>query len=49
MLRLLVLLIFAALLSGCAGTLPLCDGTDRRPINTPARADAVHVSCANTA
>jgi hypothetical protein len=47
--RLLTALAFASVLSGCASALPTCDGDDRRPINTPARAEVTYQSCGNTA
>jgi len=50
MLKLLLFLAFASALTGCASTaLPICDGTDRRPINTPVSTDVVYPSCGVTA
>lgn len=48
--RLLILLALASALSGCASTtLRTCDGTDRRPINAPVRADILYPSCGTAA
>ena len=48
--KILILLALASILSGCVSTtLPSCDGKDRRPINTPARADVFHPSCGTAA
>jgi hypothetical protein len=47
--RLLILLAMASTLAGCASTLQVCDGKDRRPINTPARAEMVYPSCGTAA
>ena len=48
--RILILLALTSVLSGCASTiLPTCDGKDRRPINTPARADVLYPSCGTAA
>lgn len=48
--RLLILLVLGSSLTGCASTtLPTCDGKDRRPINTPARADVLYPSCGTAA
>jgi hypothetical protein len=48
--KLLILLALASTLAGCASTtLPTCDGKDRRPINTPARADVFYPSCGTAA
>lgn len=44
--RLLILLALTSALAGCASTtLPNCDGENRRPINAPARADVLYLSC----
>jgi uncharacterized protein YceK len=43
--KLMTLLALASVLSGCASTLPTCDGKDRRPINVPARVEVPHPSC----
>lgn len=48
--KILILLALASILSGCVSTtLPSCDGKDRRPVNTPARADVFHPSCGTAA
>jgi uncharacterized protein YceK len=47
--RLLILLVMASILAGCASTTRVCDGKDRRPINTPARAEVVYPSCGTAA
>ena len=47
--RLLILLAMAGVLGGCANTLRVCDGEDRRPINAPVRASVVFPSCGTTA
>lgn len=47
--RLLILLAMASTLAGCASTLRVCDGEDRRPINAPTRADVNHPACGTTA
>lgn len=47
--RLLILLAMAGTLAGCASTLPVCDGSDRRPINIPAQADVTYPSCGTAA
>lgn len=44
--KLLILLAMASVLGGCANApLPACDGSDRRPINVPASAQADYPSC----
>jgi len=43
--RILIALVAASMLAGCAGTPPTCDGEDRRPINAPAKAEARYPSC----
>lgn len=43
--RLLIVLALASILTGCAGTTPTCDGKDRRPINSPAKAEVNYPSC----
>lgn len=43
--KLILLVAVSAALAGCAATLPTCDGSHRRPINTPVQAGAVHPSC----
>ena len=43
--KLILLAVISAVLGGCAARLPTCDGTDRRPINVPAQAGAIHPSC----
>jgi uncharacterized protein YceK len=45
MYNLLILLVVASVLAGCASTLPTCDGKDRRPINAPVRAQVDYPSC----
>lgn len=47
--RLLILLAMAGSLAGCASTFHICDGKDRRPINTPAQAEVAHPSCGTAA
>jgi hypothetical protein len=48
--KLLIPLALVSVLTGCASTtLPTCDGTDRRPINAPARADILYPSCGTAA
>lgn len=47
--RLLILLALVGTLGGCANTPRVCDGEDRRPINTPVRAEVVFPSCGTTA
>jgi uncharacterized protein YceK len=44
-----MLLAIAATVAGCASTLPSCDGKNRRPVNTPARAEVFYPSCGATA
>jgi hypothetical protein len=44
--KLLILLVAASVLGGCASApLPGCDGNDRRPINVPASVQAGYPSC----
>lgn len=43
--KLLIVLALASILAGCAGTTPICDGEDRRPINAPAKAEVKYPSC----
>lgn len=43
--KILIMLAAAGALVGCAGSLPTCDGEDRRPINAPAKAEVVYPSC----
>jgi hypothetical protein len=44
--KLLILLVTAGALGGCAtASLPGCDGSDRRPINVPTRAQIGYPSC----
>jgi uncharacterized protein YceK len=43
--KILTLLALASTLSGCASTLPTCDGKDRRPINVPVHAEIQYPSC----
>jgi uncharacterized protein YceK len=47
--RLLILLVMTSILAGCASTLRICDGEDRRPINVPDRAEVAYPSCNTTA
>lgn len=47
--RALILLALASALTGCASTIPICDGKDRRPINAPAHVGAFHQSCGTAA
>lgn len=48
--RILILLALTTALGGCvSATLSTCDGKDRRPINTPARADVFRASCGTAA
>lgn len=47
--KLLLALAIAVVVTGCAGTLPTCDGKHRRPINVPDRAEAFHPSCGTAA
>jgi uncharacterized protein YceK len=43
--KLLILLVIASALAGCASTLPTCDGKNRRPINVPDQAHIQYPSC----
>jgi len=43
--KLILLVVVAAVLAGCAATMSTCDGSHRRPINAPVQAGAVHPSC----
>lgn len=47
--KLIALLAMASILAGCASTLPICDGKERRPINVPVHAGAHYLSCGSTA
>ena len=47
--RLLIVLAMAGSLAGCANTVRVCDGKDRRPINTPAQAEVAYPSCGTAA
>ncbi len=41
----LMVLAILILLTGCASSLPTCDGKDRRPINGVASDEVFHASC----
>lgn len=43
--KILIMLAAVCALTACAGSLPTCDGEDRRPINAPAKAEVVYPSC----
>jgi len=43
--RFFFVLALTSVLAGCAGTTPICDGEDRRPINAPAAAEVKYPSC----
>lgn len=43
--KLILLVVTAAMLAGCAARPPGCDGKDRRPVNVPAQAGITHPSC----
>jgi len=43
--KLILLVVISAMVAGCAGTLPTCDGSHRRPINAPVQAGFAYPSC----
>lgn len=43
--KLLILLVIASAVAGCASTLPTCDGKSRRPINVSDQAHVDYPSC----
>jgi uncharacterized protein YceK len=47
--RLMLALTVVSTLAGCATTLPTCDGKERRPINTPVKAEVPYPSCGRSA
>ena len=47
--KLILLVVTAASLAGCATRPPGCDGKDRRPINAPAQAGTTYPSCGTAA
>lgn len=47
--KLILLVVTAVSLAGCATRQPGCDGKDRRPVNVPAQAGNTHPSCGTAA